>query len=136
VRRIEVPLLVRGNHCKLRGKGKDRISHFEVRWVYINNGMKPAKSLGQHAMAFEVALGATDVYSAYEEGKDWHKELAEVTAEIGGGVVGADLAEATLTLLMNPFTGSALIVIAFGVAISVFFSQIANWLVKMEWPNK
>jgi len=87
-------------------------------------------------MAFEVALGATDVYSAYEEGKDWHKELAEVTAEIGGGIVGAGVADAIMTLIfLNPFTGMAVIVIAFDVAASIIASQIAEWLVNTYWFN-
>jgi len=75
------------------------------------------------------------IYSAYEENKDWHKELAEVTAEIGGGVVGSYLTNIGIGLILNPFTGVAIIIIAVDVAASVVVSQIFKMIIEKNYPK-
>jgi len=76
------------------------------------------------------------IYSAYEEGKDWHKELAEVMAEIAGGTIGAWAGPATLGILLNPFSCSAIIIIGLGITGSIAGQKIGGYLADWFMADK
>lgn len=56
----------------------------------LTNAMKWCK-LGFFSVAFEVADGGYEVYGDYKEGNNWAKKAAEVTGELGLGLVGGFL---------------------------------------------
>jgi len=95
--------------------------------------LKSAKALTDSSICSNLTYKTADVYSAYEENKDWHKELAEVTAEIGGGILGSFLANFGILVLLNPFTDSAIIVIGVGIASSVLGGIILQKIVDTAW---